>query len=318
MPEFEIIRRYFKEKTKHNASVQVGIGDDAAVLHTKNDEQVVVSVDTLITGVHFPNNTSPFDIGYKSLAVNLSDLAAMGATPQWMTLALTLPQADDAWLKEFSKGLFTIADQYDVALVGGDTTQGPMTISIQIGGSVKKGKALLRTGARPGDCIVVTGTLGDAARGLQQIQQNVTEIKTEYLERLNRPQPRVSAGQVLVDSASACIDISDGLYADLSHVTEASGVGAVIELEKIPLSNTLQSDDVSSEEKYRLALGGGDDYELCFTIEKEKLSDVQAELERLGVSCTVVGEITQGKHLTLTSAEGREISPDTLGYQHFT
>jgi len=318
MPEFDIIRRYFKEKAKHNASVQVGIGDDAAVLNTKNDEELVVSVDTLIAGVHFPINTSPFDIGYKSLAVNLSDLAAMGATPQWMTLALTLPQVDDAWLKAFSKGLFTIADQYDVALVGGDTTQGPMTISIQIGGSVKKGKALLRTGARQGDCIVVTGTLGDAARGLQLIEQEHNKISEKFIDRLNRPQPRVAVGQALIGSASACIDISDGLYADLSHITEASGVGAVIELEKIPLSNILQNDNISNDEKYRLALGGGDDYELCFTIEKEKLSEVRAELERLGVSCSVIGEIVQGKHLRLTSAEGREILPDTLGYQHFT
>ena len=318
MSEFDIIRRYFKDKTSHNASVHIGIGDDAAVLNIENGEELVVSVDTLIADVHFPKNTSPFDIGYKSLAVNLSDLAAMGATPQWMTLALTLPQVDEQWLSDFSRGLFTLAAQYNVALVGGDTTQGPLTISVQIGGVVEKNKALLRSGARVGDCILVTGTLGNAARGLQLIQNNEIKIPSEYSEGLNRPVPRVAAGQLLLDLVSACIDISDGLFADLSHMTEASGVGAIIELEQLPLSDTLQSDFISLDEKYRLALAGGDDYELCFTVSEDKVSEVQSTLAGIDVACTVIGKVTHGNSVKLHSAEGSEFMLDTLGYQHFT
>jgi len=235
MPEFDIIRRYFQEKTHRNDIVRIGIGDDAAVLNIQTDTNLVVAVDTLVAGVHFPLNTTPHDIGFKALAVNLSDLAAMGATPCWMTLALTLPQADELWLSEFSKGLFVLADKFHVALGGGDTTQGPLTISIQVGGVVTKDKALLRSGAKPGDVILVTGMLGDAARGLQLLQQQDSDIPDEYLAQLNRPSPRIAAGQQLLDVATACIDISDGLYSDLSHITTASGVGAIIELEPLPL-----------------------------------------------------------------------------------
>lgn len=318
MPEFDIIRRYFKEQTPSNESVRIGIGDDAAVLHTQTGTELVVAVDTLVAGVHFPLNTSAFDIGYKSLAVNLSDLAAMGATPQWMTLALTLPQADEAWLAEFCRGLFCLAEKYHVALIGGDTTQGPLTISVQIGGVVETGKALLRAGAKAGDHILVTGTLGDAARGLQLLQQGQKNIPAEFLQQLNRPIPKVEAGQTLLGFASACIDISDGLYADLSHITEASGVGAVIEVAKLPLSDSLQADDIPLAEKYRLALGGGDDYELCFTLNEQSLHEVQSVLAALGVRCTSIGKITASREIRLRGAEGSEIAVDTLGYEHFT
>ncbi len=318
MPEFDIIRRYFQEKTHRNDIVRIGIGDDAAVLNIQTDTNLVVAVDTLVAGVHFPLNTTPHDIGFKALAVNLSDLAAMGATPCWMTLALTLPQADELWLSEFSKGLFVLADKFHVALVGGDTTQGPLTISIQVGGVVTKDKALLRSGAKPGDVILVTGMLGDAARGLQLLQQQDSDIPDEYLAQLNRPSPRIAAGQQLLDVATACIDISDGLYSDLSHITTASGVGAIIELEQLPLSPTLRDDAITQSEKYRLALGGGDDYELCFTVSESQLAATQTRLADIEVPCAVIGCITDGNSVMLHSSEGSEITTDTLGYQHFT
>ena len=318
MPEFDIIRRYFKELTPSNQTVCIGIGDDAAVLQTQAGMELVVAVDTLVAGVHFPLSTSPFDIGYKSLAVNLSDLAAMGATPQWMTLALTLPEADKDWLEEFSRGLFSLAKKYNVALVGGDTTQGPLTISLQIGGAVETGKALLRSGAKTGDHIMVTGTLGDAARGLQLCKQGQQNIPAKYLEKLNRPLARVEAGQQLIGFASACIDISDGLYADLLHITEASSIGAVIDIEKLPLSDILQEDDISLEEKYRLALGGGDDYELCFTVSEEVVKEVHSTLTAIGVRCTSIGRITATSGIQIVSTEGSEFTVDTLGYEHFT
>ncbi|MFO7603159.1 MAG: thiamine-phosphate kinase [Gammaproteobacteria bacterium] len=318
MPEFDIIRRYFQDKTPDNAMVRIGIGDDAAVLSLAADRELVVAVDTLVAGVHFPRDTPAFDIGYKALAVNLSDLAAMGATPRWMTLALTLPQADDAWLEAFSAGLFSLARPYHVALVGGDTTQGPLCISLQIGGEVESGRALRRSGARLGDAILVTGTLGDAARGLQLLQQGNANIAAEYRARLNRPRPRVEAGQVLLDYASACIDISDGLYADLAHITAASGVGAHIELAQLPLSTTLKADALPVADKYRLALGGGDDYELCFTVGAEQCATVQALLADIDVPASVIGHITMSTGITLHSTEGSEIAVDTLGYEHFT
>ena len=318
MPEFDIIRRYFKEKTSTNAMVRIGIGDDAAVLKTQANTDLVVAIDTLVAGVHFPLNTSAFDIGYKSLAVNLSDLAAMGAVPRWMTLALTLPQANEAWLSEFSRGLFSLANEFNVALVGGDTTQGPLTISIQVGGAVEQDRALLRSGACTGDAILVTGTLGDAARGLQLNQNMETDIPPGYLERLNRPIPRVAAGQRLLGLASSCIDISDGLYADLLHITEASGVGATIEVEQLPLSGLLQADAITLTQKYRLALGGGDDYELCFTVSEVNLALTQSALTDIGMSCSVIGEITENHGITLHSTEAGEIMVDTLGYQHFS
>lgn len=318
MSEFDIIRCYFKEKAHQNAAVRVGIGDDAAVLHVEPETELVVATDTLVAGVHFPLNTSPFDIGYKSLAVNLSDLAAMGATPQWMTLALTLPRADEDWLDKFSQGLLSLAEQFNVSLVGGDTTQGPLTISVQIGGVVEKGKALLRSGAQADDLILVTGTLGNAARGLALLQQSSKTIPAEYLTCLNRPVPRVAAGQILLKHATACIDISDGLYRDLSHIAEASGVGAVINVDDIPLSKQLQVDELTLSEKYRLALGGGDDYELCFTIREESLPLVETTMAAINTPCCVIGKMTLANGVKLHSIETSEIIVDTLGYEHFT
>lgn len=317
MPEFDIIQRYFQQKSRHNNMVRTGIGDDAAVLIPPVDDDMVVAVDTLVNGVHFPTNTAAFDIGYKALAVNLSDLAAMGAVPRWMTLALTLPQADEAWLEGFSNGLFSLADEFDVCLVGGDTTQGPLTISVQLGGSVKQGKALLRSGAQPGDHILVTGNLGDAARAIQLLEQK-QPVQETYLLKLNRPLPRVAAGQALTGLANACIDISDGLYADLSHITAASGVGAEVELGALPLSVELQEEDLPLEDKYRLALSGGDDYELCFTVSDRQLETVQHKLNSLGVACSKIGRISETSAVVFRTPQGGEMTPDGLGYQHFS
>lgn len=318
MPEFDIIRRYFQERTSPAPFVHVGIGDDAAVLAMNNDDELVVAVDTLVAGVHFPHSTEAFDIGYKALAVNLSDLAAMGATPAWMTLALTLPQADERWLSEFAEGLFSLAREFNVTLVGGDTTQGPLTISVQVGGVVSKGKALLRSGAHVDDVILVTGALGDAAYGLRLMQQHRKDIPDVCLERLNRPHPRVMAGQKLLGLATSCIDISDGFYSDLMHITTASQVGAIIELENLPLSRALSVDNMSYTDKYHLALAGGDDYELCFTVAEGQMQVAQTVLRELEIPCAVVGRITADQGIRLQSLETGDIKLDTLGYQHFS
>jgi thiamine-monophosphate kinase len=235
-----------------------------------------------------------------------------------MTLALTLPQADEPWLADFARGLFSLAEEFDVSLVGGDTTQGPLTISIQVGGTVLKDRALLRSGARPGDTILVSGSLGDAGRAVQLLQQQALNVPPAYLAHLNRPRPQLQLGQALVGLATACIDISDGLYADLSHITEGSQVGATLEIDQLPLSATLRQDELEDEEKYRLALGGGDDYELCFTVSEGKLGELEKKLSLLDVEYTVIGRITRGKGVQLHSAGGREIAFDGLGYQHFT
>jgi len=317
--EFDIIARYFAARPARRPDVALGIGDDAAVLRVPPGCELVLAVDTLVSGVHFPEDTPPEDIGYKALAVNLSDLAAMGAEPAWLSLALTLPEPDEAWLAGFAAGLFELADAHGMALVGGDTTRGPLSVSVQVAGLVPAGGALRRAGARPGDLVCVTGTLGDAALGLQVAQGRLdrgVEDNDFLRKRLDRPTPRVAAGQALRERAHAGIDISDGLGADLGHLLEAGGVGARLDLSRLPLSPAFEryrAGLADPDAALSLALGGGDDYELCLSLSPE----VFEALPALDVALTRVGVIEERPGLRCVDGAGRECTAVPGGYRHF-
>ena len=266
MHEFDLIKEYFTWDSSPTDVIK-GVGDDAAILEIPPHQQLVTSIDTFISGVHFPENTPVEAIGHKALAVNLSDLAAMGATPHWFTLALTLPDINPEWLSEFSLGLKTLAQEYNCFLVGGDTTRGSLSITIQVMGVVDKGKALMRSGAKVGDSLYVTGTLGDAAIGLKTIQTDFAiqkEHRDHCQQHLNKPIPRLKESAIIRQFASSCIDISDGFLQDLGHILKASNVGAQITLADFPLSSALKT--LPKKIAINAMLSGGDDYELLFTI----------------------------------------------------
>lgn len=318
MNEFELITRYFACQPVARADIALGIGDDAAVLDVPPGQQLVVSADMLLAGVHFPVDTDAVSIGHKSLAVNLSDLAAMGATPAWYTLNLSLPQADPAWLEGFCQGMYALALKHNVALVGGDTTRGPLIIGIQIMGLVPHGQTLKRAGARPGDRIYVTGLLGEAALGLR-VARGELKLPEEYLgnvlTRLNRPLPRVQAGLQLRGLASACIDISDGLAADLGHVLAASTVGARIHLCRLPVSPAY--DAAFPQAGWEAALSGGDDYELCFTVPPERETAFRNLSTRFGVACSYIGDIEAEPGLRVVDEAGKPYQSGQTGFDHF-
>lgn len=318
MNEFEIIRQYFARQPVTRSDVVLGIGDDAALLAVPADQELVVSTDMLVAGVHFPAGTDAVSVGHKSLAVNLSDLAAMGATPAWFTLNISLPEADPEWLEGFCQGLFGLARAHNLALVGGDTTHGPLTIGIQIMGLAPRGQALRRSGARAGERIYVTGLLGEAALGLR-VAQGQLDLPAEYranvLQQLSRPMPRVQAGIGLRGLASACIDISDGLLADLGHILEASGVGACIHLDRLPLSPAY--DAALSQVGWEAALAGGDDYELCFTVPPEHEPAFRKASTRFGVSCSYIGDIEAPPGLRILNKNGQPYAAAQSGYDHF-
>ncbi|MEO5573799.1 MAG: thiamine-phosphate kinase [Gammaproteobacteria bacterium] len=317
--EFKLIERYFARPVHAQQGVVLGIGDDAALLNVPAGMELAVSVDTLLAGVHFPENTQAADIGHKALAVNLSDMAAMGAEPRWATLALTLPKIDTAWLEGFSAGFFALAERYKVTLIGGDTTRGPLSITVQMHGLVPVGLALRRASARPGDLIYVTGELGDAGLALRALQGTLdlpAEHKAQLLERLNRPEPRIAAGLALRGIASAAIDISDGLAADLGHILSASKVGATLHLERLPLSADVSSFVIKGGD-WNLPLSAGDDYELCFTVPARNEIKLRAVLDRLMCTCTPIGMIEEAPGLRCELADGKSFTPDSAGYDHF-
>ena len=305
--EFELIRRYF---LRHAQSPQVvtGIGDDGAVLKPHVGKELVCVIDTLVAGTHFPATIDASDIGYRVVVVNLSDIAAMGATPRWMTLALTLDHADPDWLEGFADGLYEAASEWNVQLVGGDTTRGEQLVAtVQVTGDVQSGSAILRSGARPGDSIYVTGTLGDAAAGLEELDQAKPD---RYLvSRFLRPTARVREGQLLAGLAHAAIDVSDGLVADLSKLIEASSVGAELDIDRLPLSDSLRRRS-GPKGALQIALHGGDDYELCFTLPESMLP---AELP---CAVTAVGCITDSGELVCRDG-GKVVPFDNSGYRHF-
>lgn len=317
--EFELIRRFFTQAGPRRADVSLGIGDDAALVRVPEGTELVVAVDTVVSGVHFPEDTSPADIGYRALAVNLSDIAAMGAMPAWATLALTLPTVDETWLAAFCEGFFALARRHDVMLIGGDTTSGPLSVTVQIMGHVPSGTALRRSGARAGDLIVVSGHVGEAAAGLALVKQSVkaeTRSSGERLrERFFRPEPRVALGQALRPIASAAIDVSDGLAADLRHILEASHVGARLELERLPISQELAG-SVGRERAQELALAGGDDYELCFTLAPDREALLARVAADAACELTRVGVIEKGSGLRLFLG-GVETRIAARGYDHF-
>lgn len=305
MDEFDLIR-CFSDRCRDAAGVAVGIGDDGAVLNPDPAKQQVQVIDTLVEGVHFPQDTNPADIAYRAVVVNLSDIAAMGARPRWMTLALTMHDANEQWVEAFASGLFDAADAFGVALVGGDTTRGAtLVVTVSITGEVERGSGLLRRGAKPGDAIFVTGTLGDAAAGLSLMQRG--ELDSELVRRFLRPTPRIDIGTALVGKASAAIDISDGLVGDLRKLLTASGVGGEIHLDKLPLSNALRK-CASTDQQFQWATCGGDDYELCFTADEDVVRDIDG--------ITRIGRITEGKDLKCM-LDGDVVEIDVSGYRHF-
>lgn len=315
--EFELIDQYFRQEAS-TVGVALGIGDDCALLEIPPGQQLAVSMDTLVGGIHFPKNADPELIAERALRVNLSDLAAMGAEPLWFTLGLTLPSADSQWIKGFSKGLFRVAREFDVALVGGDTTRGNLTITIQVHGAVPPGAALLRGNASVGDRIYVTGPLGDGAASLAVIKQELkvgTSAFNYLMDRYYRPRPQVAAGLQLRGVAAAAIDISDGLLADLGHICEQSVVGASIHLEKIPLSEPVAK-LVPFERGLEWALSGGDDYQVCFTVPQAQVEQLEQLIESQRLEAYPIGEITRGQGVTCWY-QGERVVPTKTGFQHF-
>ena len=311
--EFDLIAR-IRARAGEHAGVVLGIGDDAALLQVPVGRQLVVTADTLNAGVHFPLDTLPADIGWKSLAVNLSDLAAMGATPAWCTLSLSLPQVDSAWVDAFLDGFLALADLHGVGLVGGDTTRGPLSIAVTAMGLVEAGAALRRDGARIGDDVWVTGTLGDAAAALQCLHET-RAVSPALKARLDRPAPRITAGQRLSGLASSCVDVSDGLLADLAHVCKCSDVGAEIELLRLPASPELST--WQDELRWPLQAGGGDDYELCFTAAPRNRELVVQALDFAGIAGTRIGRIVSGQGVQAFDVQGKPWNPVRPGYEHF-
>jgi thiamine-monophosphate kinase len=319
--EFQLIQQFFQREQAEQpaAGVLLGIGDDCALLQIPDGKQLAVSVDTLVAGVHFPVDADPELIAQRALRTNLSDLAAMGAEPLWFTLALTLPEADESWLRLFSRGLFACAKEYGITLVGGDTTSGPLSITIQVMGKIAPGKAIRRDGANAGDFILVTHCLGDGAAALASIQNHdlFTQEHAGYLhERFYRPVPRLNEAELIRDFASAALDISDGLVADLQHICDACDLGAVIDVENIPLSPAVQSLN-KSQQAYEWALSGGDDYELCFTVSPEKMPEIAMLIAQGKLQATVIGEMIPGSSV-VCEYDGEPFLLQRTGYQHFS
>jgi thiamine-monophosphate kinase len=316
--EFDIIDRYFSDLTPSQAHVSRGIGDDAAVIDIPNDQQLLVSVDTMVEGRHFLSSATAFDIAYKSLAVNISDIAAMGGEPQWATLALTLPYIDPDWLGSFAEGFAQIAAQYGICLVGGDTTEGPLSVTVQIMGTIDKGKSVLRSGAQAGDLVYVSGWLGAAGLACQSLLGNTANqsVSAACYERLHRPEPRLELGKCLGGLATAAIDISDGLASDLGHILNASELAAEIELDKLPVCEDVDKLD-DKKLAWQLATSAGDDYELCFTLPMEKQAQLDKHIKSLAYPVSCIGKIVKGKGISWFQGNGREVKLDAEGFQHF-
>lgn len=314
--EFALID-LIRQRVKSRNDVVLGIGDDAALLSVPGDHHLVVSTDTLNSGVHFPSDTAAENIGYKSLAVNLSDLAAMGATPAWASLAISLPETNVEWLEKFLDGFFELADEHSVQLIGGDTTQGPLSITVTVHGFVPHNQALRRDAAKLGDEIWVTGSIGDAAAGLAQWRaQGLQSAKLRY--RLDRPTPRINIGMALRGIANAAIDISDGLLADLTHILRASKVGAEIEVCRVPMSKPLFDHFPDDRERYRLQLSGGDDYELCFSAPAHQSLAIEQALAECDVIGTVIGHVVAGLELKCYDENGELFELQEKGFEHFS
>jgi thiamine-monophosphate kinase len=319
MKEFELIKRFFTEQAIKRKDVLLGIGDDCALVSPSERQNIAVTTDTLVAGVHFPHETSAKAIGHKSIAVNLSDLAAMGAEPTWVSLAITMPEIDHHWIEEFCAGVFELCEFYNVQLIGGDTTQGPLSITVTAQGLTPIDKHITRSGAKAGDWIYVTGEIGDAALALKDIFNEVT-VAAEYREsirhRLDFPRPRILAGQALREYASAAIDLSDGLISDLGHVCSASKVGANIVLDDLPISNALR-DTVGMEKAFDIALVGGDDYELLFTVSEDNKVGMETALANSGNIITCIGQLN-GSDKISTTLNSKPVPINAKSFEHFS
>jgi thiamine-monophosphate kinase len=318
MSEFKLIERirnlFARQQQACRYPAVLGIGDDAAVLAVPADKHLLVTTDTLVSGVHFFAEDKPADIAVKALAVSLSDLAAMGAEPAWFFLAVTLPSQDPEWWDQFSQGLLEMATAAGIQLAGGDTTQGPLSVNITAMGLVQQGQALRRDGAKPGDLVLVSGQPGLAALALQQKLAGKI-AHPQALLALQRPQPRLALGQTLLRLASACVDVSDGLAADLGHILVASDCGAEVYLDSLPQSAAF--DGLDETQRWALQLSGGDDYELCFTAPPEHEQAVMNLQQKAGVAVHVIGRITAARGLKLLQPNGEEFSLGRSGYEHF-
>lgn len=320
MGEFDLIKRYFSRKSLQN-DVILSVGDDCAITSIPTGYQLAITTDTLVEGTHFLPSISPTDLAYKSVAVNLSDLAAMGATPAWVSLAFTLPEIKEEWLAEFSQSLFAILDRYGVSLIGGDTTKGPLSITLTAQGFLPENQGLFRHQAKAGDWIFVSGFLGDSAAGLDLLLQNCkieNESDRYFIQRHLRPTPRVELGLALRSFSCCALDISDGLLADLEHILERSQVGAEIYLENLPISRHLciQYEQTQAE---KFALTGGEDYELCFTVSEEKREEMEQVLRSQGIKVTCIGKILpQTSGLNLLKNGEKVALPEHCGFDHFS
>ena len=322
MSEFSLIKRYF---TRVTPGAVLGVGDDAALVRVSSGMELAVSTDMLVSGTHFFADADPFMLGHKAQAVNISDMAAMGAKPRWATLALSLPAEDDRWLERFSAGFFALADAYQVELIGGDTTQGPLNLSVTILGEVPQGKALRRDGAKVGDEIWVSGKLGDAALALAHMQGRLVLDETGFMATsaaLHRPVPRVALGIALRGIASSAIDVSDGLLADLGHILERSGVAAEIHFNALPVSPTLrpylsQIQGLAQTLAKQCVLAGGDDYELCFTAPVARHADIEKLAAQLDLPLICIGKISAGTACIVRAADGSVMTIEETGYDHF-
>jgi thiamine-monophosphate kinase len=315
--EFELIARHF---TKPAANAVLGVGDDCALVDVTNGMDLAVSTDTMVSGTHFFPDVDPENLGHKTLAVNLSDIAAMGAMPYWAMLALTLPSVDHPWLAAFAKGFFDLAAEYNVSLIGGDTTRGPLTITVTIMGQVPTGAALRRNGAKAGNDIWVSGNVGDAALAVAHRHGKLVLSERDYREavmRLYEPTPRVALGQALRGMATSAIDISDGLIADLGHICRLSGVGATVELGSIPVSE-IGARHFNDDAGITAIVAGGDDYELCFTAPANARESIEELTDVLGVPLTRIGQVKRGKGVSLLGADGKPVKIDGRGYDHFS
>ena len=312
--EFDLIDR-IRRRVHAREDVVLGIGDDAALLRVPAGKLLVVAADTLNAGVHFPEDTAPADVGWKSLAVNLSDLAAMGAEPAWCTLSLSLPGGDTRWVDGFVDGFLELAHAHRVALIGGDTTRGPLSISVTVHGFIAPARALRRDAARVDDDIWVSGTPGDAAGALAQWRDGTT--RDAFLRsRLDRPVPRLALGAGLADLANACIDVSDGLLADLAHICDASNVGARVETDRLPVSAALRAAfDPAARRAFQAT--GGDDYELCFTASSDLREDIERVGRETGTPVARVGRIVEGEGVHALLADGSRWRPVRAGFDHF-
>lgn len=324
MNEFSLIQKYFYDSSFSRKDVIVGVGDDAAVTRVAENQLLATTTDTLVQGVHFLDKSSPEDIAHKSVAVNMSDLAAMGAEPSWISLSLSLPELNEQWLEAFSNKLRELTEYYSIQLIGGDTVKGPLSITITAQGFIPEQSVITRSGAKNGDWIFVTGTLGDAGAGLDVLTQKVIikdyDDKQYLIDRHRRPTPRVIAGTALRRLATSCIDISDGLLQDVMHIAKASDTGVKLDLDKLPISGALGRNVPDLEQALRYACMSGDDYELLFTVSEEHRTTAQTALDSYSVPYTCVGQMTGavGKlDLRLDGACFEFSEPSQLGYQHF-